>query len=503
MDSEIQESLIDQEVRRSSVYSESITSLAKPKVVLPMRESIMIVTKSALPMIMTYFLRYIVQIFMFYLLKAYKDDGITASYGIGNTFLNVVCVSIVISLNVGLLSRLAQAFGKRKFELMGLYFHRGLVINFLVQIFLSILIYFSNHLFELANYKTDLANTIRYYLMYNLPSNYLFMVFHTCNFYLVACRVFRPAAYMQMISSIGGAGMAYFLIDIKQMGLEGAALANLTMNTLMVTLMITYIRLKNPVPASMFRPKRKSFMHLWNLFKHQVLVGSMIFVEWVGVEIVALATGLLSRDQTAAYPATLSAFQPFYTVPITLSNTLLTFVGSAIGEDNVKQAKKYLASGLFLCMSTALICVAVFLSLAPQIAELVLESEDAREDSVKMIYIYLVCIPADFMQIVMGSGLRAIGKEKAGFNILVGCIYGIGIPCAFLFCFKLGMGMWGLVWGTNIAFYMIFFLYSYVYARTSWTHQAYKVNQKIEKDSVLTGSSPKLKEAEENQSLDE
>jgi len=488
MDSDIQTSLIDQKVQAPSVYSEAMSGLVKPKIVHSMGTTMLIIIKSVLPMTLTYFLRYSVQIFMFYLLKSYKDDDLTGAYGIGNTFLNVVCTSIVISLNVGLLSRLAQAYGRGKLELMGLYFHRGLIINFLVQVFLSVLIYFSHFIFVLVGYEESLARNVRYYMLCNLPSNYLFMVFHTCNFYLVACRIFKPAAYMQMVSSLGGAAMAYYLIDKLKWGLEGAAFANATMNILMVILMVTYIRITNPVPGSMFAPRRQSFTGLWKLFKHQVLVGSMIFVEWVGVEIIGLSTGLLSSDQVAAYPATLSAFQPFYTVPITLSNTLLTFIGSAMGEENVAQAKRYLVSGIVLSMTSAIICISVFLPLAHEIASLVLESPDAIDDSIRMIYIYLICVPADFLQIVMGAGLRAIGKEKIGFYILVGSIYGIAIPLSFFLCFYMDMDMWGLVWGTNVGFYMIFILYTYVYMKTSWKLQSYKISQKIEKDSILAST---------------
>jgi len=95
----------------------------------PFKEALKTVILNSLPLIMIYFILFSIRNLSLHLIKEKNDERLSTAVGLANTILNVVGLSIFISLNTGLTSCSAQAFGARNFQLVGFYLHRGFIIN--------------------------------------------------------------------------------------------------------------------------------------------------------------------------------------------------------------------------------------------------------------------------------------------------------------------------------------------------------------------------------------
>lgn len=457
---------------------------------LKWNEAMQVLFKSSLPIAIVYFLNIFSRLTVFYFLKPMGQDLLSGAYGIGNTFISGVCFAMTVSLNLGMLSRLSQAYGHQKYQLMGYYLHRGFITNTMAQLVLAIIMHYSYEIFTLLGYSENLAVQINSYLSTSIPSIFMYMIFSTLNFYLISIRVFAPGAIIQFVGAIAYIFTAWFFITDENQAVVGAAYANVISYGLLAVLMILYIIYKNPHPESLFLPNHTSRERLTDFFKHQVIVGSMLFVQWFGVETIGFFSGVLSTDQTAAYPATYEAIQLMYVIPIATGSTIMVFIGSAMSSKIYRKARKYLKVGIIFTIIGALITIAIYLPLASQIASLILGSVQSQNDSVKMIKLYMICIPADFLQMVMGFGLRAIGKEMIAFYSLVVSLFLVGLPLALFLCFYSNLDMYGLVWGVIIGVYLLMFIYLCIYCLTNWKKQAERISNKIDREAILSGLIP-------------
>lgn len=470
-----------------------LTSEMKPIEYIPdlkWKEAMQVLFKSSLPIAIVYFLNIFSRLTVFYFLRPMGQDLLSGAYGIGNTFFSGVCFAITVSLNLGMLSRLSQAYGHKKYQLMGYYLHRGFITNTMAQCVLAVFMHYSCDIFSALGYQTALAAEIGSYLSTSIPSIFLYMIFSTLNFYLISIRVFAPGAIIQFVGAIAYILMAGFFITDERQAVVGAAYANVISYGLLAILMILYIWYKNPLPESLFMPNKTSRDRLLDFFKHQLVVGSMLFVQWFGVETIGFFSGVLSPDQTAAYPATYEAIQLMYVIPIATGNTIMVFIGSAMSSKLHRKGRKYLKAGIIMAILGALITIAMYLPLASQIASLLLSESVAQADSVKLINLYMICIPADFLQMVMGFGLRAIGKEMIAFYSLVISLFLVGLPLALFLCFYTYLEMYGLVWGVIIGVYLLSLIYLCIYCLTNWKRQAERISNKIDREAILSGLIP-------------
>jgi len=78
---------------------------------------------STLPLTLTTAVSFSSQTITLHFLKDNTDIQILAAYSLGGTVMNLLAMTIFISLNVGLTSKSAQAYGAKNYRLVGLYLH--------------------------------------------------------------------------------------------------------------------------------------------------------------------------------------------------------------------------------------------------------------------------------------------------------------------------------------------------------------------------------------------
>jgi len=211
----------------------------------------------------------------------------------------------------------------------------------------------------------------------------------------------------------------------------------------------------------------------------------MVFVEWAGLEVIIIFSGELARYETAAFTCAISIVIVFYNLPQALSNTVMSYVGASVGEKNIENGKTYLTACVIWAIIGAAIMELTYMILLPDMARFVMNNEETATLAITIIHLYMIALPFDFMQYTLGSGLRATGKEKTGFIILVVAIYAIAIPLSYYLCFIRGGQDVGLIWGANIGLISIFAGYSVVYLFMDWQKQFDEIHAELDRSEKI------------------
>ena len=92
-----------------------------------------------------------------YYLKGTNQPVVQAAATLGLALLSVLSMTVFVSLNAGgLFYRLTHTYGAKDFRLMGLYLHRGCIINVIALVVCSILVTSSIPAFRKFGYEEDL-----------------------------------------------------------------------------------------------------------------------------------------------------------------------------------------------------------------------------------------------------------------------------------------------------------------------------------------------------------
>jgi len=408
--------------------------------------------------------------------------------------MNILALAIFISLNVGLTSKSAQAFGAKNYRLIGLYLHRGLIVNLTLFLPFCGFLFFSDRICMACGFEEKIARYIQQYLIEAIPGLFATILFSTFTAYLNACNIFTIPGMLEIIGCVVNWVSNYILIEKYQMGLRGAAMAWNLMFFVALILTVIYLKFWNPVKQTLFWFCRDSFKEVWSLFKHEALIGSMIYLEWIAVEIEVVYVGGLDQIQLTAFPLAFAHINLVYSIPVSLSEAVLTYVGNAVGEKNVEKGKKFLKSGVVLACSAVVLIVIYFWFCSKYIAEFYVDDQATRDMMVKYFGLMAIQVPADFIQFVLASGLRALGKEKAGTILLIICYYGISLPLAYIFCYPAGYGGRGIIFGSSINAYILLICLIIMYKKIDWEKQIRIVNDKMKEDD--TNENEKLDESE-------
>ena len=454
------------------------------------RKTLKTLIVNTLPLILVYIANFSVRNLSLHFAKERNNTHLTNAIGIGNTLLNVVGLAVFISLNIGLISCSSQAFGAKKYKLVGFYLHRGLIINTLALIPGCCIFYWSDKICMLMGVDPDTAFYIQKLTFNCILGVFAMMIFNTLSAYLYSCDIFFPSSVAIVVSSIVFGILTYVLFEKTDLDILAVSISFNVMQVLSVLLIFLYIIIRKPVPGSFFLPRGPSFKGLWELFTHEFFVGSMMFLEWISLEIIYLFAGRLGLEELGAMTIVFTNFQTLYAVPVSLADTVLAFVGNAMGERNLPKAKSFLKAGLVWSIAS-LICIELaYVFCARQIAEFYTSDEATIVETVRVFKLYLFYFPPDFIQIVLSSGIRAIGKEKLGSVMFIVCYYLISIPLAYFLCFGLELRDSGLVFGPTLGLYCLLIWLIFSYWKIDWDAQLEVIAIRIKQDQKAIDQEP-------------
>ncbi|KAK9801885.1 hypothetical protein WJX73_007196 [Symbiochloris irregularis] len=373
---------------------------------------------------------------------------------LGLSCYNVSGVSVLLGLATGMETQAGQAYGAKKYHLLGTIMQRAMLICSVAFCLIMCLWSQLNPILKAAGQDPHIVDGAVYFLWLNAPALFCYFMSECMKRYLLA----QGEVQTPTVAMLVGAGMApvynYLFVQRLHWGLGGAAAAN---NCVQATsaLLIAGLLVRREWG------KRGDAIRTWtgwswNSFQEwggylKLALPSMAAtsLEWWLYEGLILLAGVLPDAEIAVAVMGIgfntTAFT--YTVSLGISGAASTRVANELGAGSATRARIAFQTVVALEAALMAVVIALGISLASPWAHLFTSDEKVATATVAILPIVFLSEMGDGFNGACGGVLRGAGRQLTGSYINGASYWGIGLPLCWFLAFKQDLGVTGLWYG--------------------------------------------------------
>ncbi|XP_057427762.1 protein DETOXIFICATION 49 [Lotus japonicus] len=408
------------------------------------REAISI-AKIAFPMILTGLLLYcrsmISMLFLGHLGELALAGG---SLAVG--FANITGHSILSGLAAGMEPICGQAYGARKFTLLGLCLQRTILLLLCTSVPISLLWLYIKQILLLCGQDEAIATQAQSFLLYSIPDLLAQSLLHPLRIYLRSQSITLPLTLCATLAIFLHIPINYFLVFHLNLGIKGVALGSLWTNFNLVASLILYIIFSGTHKKTWGGFSTECFTKWKSLLNLAIPSCISVCLEWWWYEIMILLCGLLlnPRATVASMGILIQTTSLLYIFPSSLSFSVSTRVGNKLGAQNPKQAKLSAIVGLSCSFMLGFSALAFSVMVRNIWASMFTQDKEIIALTSMVLPLIGLCELGNCPQTTGCGVLRGTARPKIGANINLGCFYLVGMPVAIWLAFFSGFDFQGL-----------------------------------------------------------
>ncbi|XP_022737420.1 protein DETOXIFICATION 49-like [Durio zibethinus] len=444
---------------------------------LAVKEAISI-AKIALPMILTGLMLYsrslISMLFLGHLGELALAGG---SLAIG--FANITGYSILSGLAMGMESICGQAFGARKYTLLGITLQRTVLLLFVSSLPISLLWINMRRILILCGQDETIAAEAQSYLIYSVPDLLAQSLLHPLRIYLRTQSITLPLTSCAILSILLHIPINYLLVSHLKLGIKGIALSGVWTNVNLVGSLIIYILYFGVHKKTWEGFSMECFKEWKSLLNLAIPSCISVCLEWWWYEIMILLCGLLlnPRATVASMGILIQTTALIYIFPSSLSFSVSTRVGNELGANQPKKAKLAASVGLYCGFMLGFSALVAAVMVRNVWASMFTDDKEIIALTSLVLPIIGLCELGNCPQTTGCGVLRGTARPKEGANINLGCFYLVGMPVAVWLAFFAGFDFKGLWLGMLAAQGSCMLTMMVVLIRTDWDFEAERAKE--------------------------
>ncbi|XP_021895313.1 protein DETOXIFICATION 49 [Carica papaya] len=449
----------------------------KTHLFLPIKEAISI-SNIAFPMILTGLLLYSRSIISMLFLGRLGDLALAGgSLAIG--FANITGYSLLSGLAMGMEPICGQAFGAKRFKLLGLTMQKTILLLLLTSLPISFLWINMKRILLFSGQQEDITSQAQLYIFCSLPDLIAQSILHPLRIYLRAQSITLPLTFSASLALLLHIPVTYFLVYVLNLGIKGVALGAVWTNFNLVGSLILYIIISG-VYKKTWGGISVECLKGWKSFLNLAIPSCIsVCLEWWWYEIMILLCGFLinPRATVASMGILIQTTALIYIFPSSLSFGVSTRVGNEIGANNPNKAKLAaivgVSSSFIIGFSALLFTVMVrkiWVTIFTQDKEIIALTS-------MVLPIIGLCELGNCPQTTGCGVLRGIARPKMGANINLICFYVVGMPVAIWLSLYGGFDFRGLWFGLLAAQGSCVVTMLVVLIRTDWEFETERAKQ--------------------------
>uniref|UniRef100_A0A6N2KZM3 Protein DETOXIFICATION n=1 Tax=Salix viminalis TaxID=40686 RepID=A0A6N2KZM3_SALVM len=442
-------------------------------------EEALSLAKVAFPIIMTTLLIFSRSIIsMLYLGYLGKNELAGGSLALG--FANITGLSVLKGLAMGMDPICGQAFGAKRWSVLGQTYQKTLCLLVLVSIPISFLWLNVEPIFIRLGQDADISHVAKVYLTFSIPELIGQAVLHPMRSFLRTQGLTAPLTIAAVGALILHTPINYFLVIYLKMGVKGVGLA-LACNTLNLNLgLLIYVTVSKTPLKPWHGASALSIFHGWGPLLSLALPSVIsVCLEWWWYEIMLFLCGLL-RNPKASVAATGILIQTagiIYSFPFSLSIGVSTRVGHALGAGQPSRARWTTVIGICLAFTFGLSASVITAAMKSVWGKLYTDEPQILELISTGLPLLGLCELANSPQTAACGVLTGTARPKEGARINLCSFYFVGLPVAILLTFKCKIGFPGLWFGLLAAQISCLCMMLYTVTRTDWKYQAIRAEE--------------------------
>ncbi|XP_061372979.1 protein DETOXIFICATION 49-like [Gastrolobium bilobum] len=431
------------------------------------------ISKIALPMILTGLLLYcrsmISMLFLGHLGELALAGG---SLAVG--FANITGYSILSGLAVGMEPICGQAFGAKKFTLLGLYLQRTILLLLFTSVPISMLWLYMKHILLLCGQDEAIATQAQSYLLYSIPDLLAQSILHPLRIYLRSQSITLPLTLCATLAIVLHIPINYFLVSHLNLGIKGVALSGVWTNFNLVASLILYIVFSGTHKKTWGGFSLECFTQWKSLLNLAIPSCISVCLEWWWYEIIILLCGLLinPRATVASMGILIQTTSLLYIFPSSMSFSVSTRVGNKLGAQKPSKARLSAIVGLSCSFMLGVLAFVFAVMVRNTWASMFTLDKEIISLTSMVLPIIGLCELGNCPQTTGCGVLRGTARPKIGANINLGCFYLVGMPVAIWLAFFAGFDFQGLWLGLLAAQGSCAVTMLVVLSQTDWAVEA-------------------------------
>jgi MATE family multidrug resistance protein len=194
---------------------------------------------------------------------------------------------------------------------------------------------------------------------------------------------------------------------------------------------------------------------MWALLRLGVPAAMQVTLE---VGVFAAASGLAARITPLAVAANqivLNIAGFFFMIPYGLSSAAAVRVGHAVGRGDPLGVRQSGTVALGLAAAVTVAASTVFVAAPLPFLRIFTGDASVLQAGSMVLLIYAICQPFDGLQTVATGALRGLGETRIPMLVNLAGHWIIGLPVAYVLCFRHGLGVEGLWAGLTLGLILI------------------------------------------------
>jgi MATE family multidrug resistance protein len=281
------------------------------------------------------------------------------------------------------------------------------------------------------------------------------LMYATFRRYLQGMGVVRPVMIALIMANVINIVMNWILIyghlGAPAMGVRGSAWATVIARIAMAgyLLVVIIVRERRRRPGLFETPLRLEIARMRRLVTLGFPAAAQVTLEVGGFAAATALAGRLAPTSLAAHQIALNIAACAFMVPLGLSSAGAVRVGQAIGRKDLPGAERAGWTALLFGVIFTSVAASLFMLAPRTLIGAFTTDEGVLSIGASLLFVAAVFQLSDGLQGVATGILRGLGDTRTA---MVWNLFGhwfIGLPCGYVLCFVLGVGVAGLWWGLS------------------------------------------------------
>ncbi|XP_014519999.1 protein DETOXIFICATION 27 [Vigna radiata var. radiata] len=390
--------------------------------------------------------------------------------------------NVVVGFDFGLLLGMAsaletlcgQAFGAKKYYMLGVYMQRSWIVLFICCILLLPLYLFASPVLKLLGQPDELAELSGTVSMWMIPVHFAFAFQFPLQRFLQCQLKTAPIAWVSLVALLVHVFVSWLFVFKLEFGVIGAA-ATINFSWWVLTLGLFGYSVWGGCPHTWAGFSVEAFSGLWEFVKLSAASGVMLCLENWYYKILIVMTGNLENAEIAvdalSICMTINTLEMM--IPLAFFAATGVRVANELGAGNGKGAKFATTVSVVTSVIIGLFFSILILILHDKIGYIFSTSKPVLDEVNNLSLLLAFTILLNSVQPILSGVAVGSGWQSYVAYINLGCYYIIGLPLGILmgWVFNLGvMGIWaGMIFGGTATQTLIL---SIITIRCDWEKEA-------------------------------
>ncbi|EER93896.1 protein DETOXIFICATION 40 [Sorghum bicolor] len=407
-----------------------------------------------------------------------------AAASLGNVGIQVFAYGLMLGMGSAVETLCGQAYGAHKYDMLGIYMQRSIVLLTATGVPLAVVYVFSKQILLLLGESERIAEAAWVFVLGLIPQIFAYAFNFPIQKFLQAQSIVAPSAYISTAALAGHLVLSWLAVYRMGLGLLGASLIlSLSWWVIVVAQFVYIVRSQRCRRRTWTGFSCRAFSGLPEFLKLSFASAVMLCLETWYTQITVLVAGLLKDPEIAldSLAVCMSISGWVFMVSVGFNAAASVRVSNELGAGHPMATSFSVKVVTTLSLMVASIIAVIVMCLRDYISYVFTKGDDVARAVSTMTPLLAVTIVLNGIQPVLSGVAVGCGWQAFVAYVNIACYYGIGIPlgCVLGFYFDLGaMGIWGGMIGGLIVQTLVLI---WVTLRTDWNKEVEQARMRLNK----------------------